>query len=194
MPADDVYEATIGYIQNGEKMVNVFHLKQNGSDGAGVPELSLTSAIHDNISIALLAVLSQDCFLESMTTRRIFPTVGGRMDSTYHEAGTVASDVLPPQNNVVVSFYNGNLVGPRFRNRMHIPGVPDSFNQDGIINATTRALYATLGGLLCGDLVNAAWTFHACFIQDDGSTAGFWTYGRVEPVIRVMRGRRLQLV
>ena len=162
MAVGDLYEASLLYSLKGEKCVNVLRFQQTTNPSTVSDELDLGNAVKADLWPAIKTASSEDLVLQMIRVRRYAPTAGGSIMVTVDEAGGVSEDSLPSNNCVVITMYSDNST-KHGRGRIHLPGIPDTHNADGLLKQATAVLYEAI-----------ATAMEATFNGPDG---GQWSYG-----------------
>lgn len=159
MAVGDILRASLLYSVKGEKCANVLHFKEIDDPGADNERLLGEAIANDLWGTPLRACVSNDCTLQMVRVSRIDPTVGGPINVAVDNHGTVTEDTLPPNSTVLLSLYSARL-DRAGRGRMFIPGVPKTFNQDGLLPQSAVSTFNTFADLLLVNLSNSGgqWT------------------------------------
>lgn len=190
MAVNDIYEVSMLYSIKGEKCANVLHLREDVDPGSN-NEQTVANAVKVGIwDGSLKLAVSNDVKLQVVRARRIDPTAGGPVDVVVNTDGSIAQDVMPPNNCVVISLYTARL-DKSGRGRLHFSGAPKTQNQDGLLDTAAQTLWDAVAN-----------SFLSAITSGGGSyTAGIWSrkFSQFNPITaattrswhHTMRGRRM---
>jgi len=147
MADTDVYQLVVGTNQDGEKLANVFHYQQSGSDGALPPEAALKNGWVTTMMPLLRACYSVEAAIESLRIKRVPAAIEPSYVFVIDEEGDQSGDALPPNSCALISLYTLEM-GPHGRGRTHISAYPESEHSDGIINEDQLGLLNDFGNAL----------------------------------------------
>lgn len=191
MAINDVYQAALRFSINGEKTANVIHCKQTSGDGSLPPNEDLAAAIVAVIWPAYQAAISNDATLQSISAKRISPTVGGSVVVPVNAAGTIAQDTIPPNGSAVITLYSQTL-SKQGRGRIYISGIPDTGQKDGLLTVAQMNLLTTLGGQMVSTLVDGSGATFQCGVWSSvGLAFQEYTDYMTRSALRTLRSRRM---
>jgi hypothetical protein len=139
------YQLRLRWRLHGQACLNVFNFTAHGTpdliDDLLIPVLA---CVTDN----LLPVLSNEITLEGADVKNITGSVAQEESQTLSSAnvGETAIDSLPSTNAAVVALRTAH-VGKSGRGRMFLPGIPESLQENSLVDATFIA--AAVAFLAC---------------------------------------------
>lgn len=142
MALNDVFELVLGFKVGEEKTVNVLHYKQTSSDGANPPNQEVAAAWQAELWGFMQDCLSEDAELQTLSCKRIQPTLGGTTILDVNEPGDIAGDVLPAQSSLLVSLYSETPTA-NGRGRINIAGLSKTWVEEGLLLAANAPTVAT---------------------------------------------------
>jgi len=190
MAIGDRYEASLLYSLKGEKCANVLRFQQTQNTSTVSDELDLGNAIKADLWPAIKAASSDDLVLQIIRVRRYAPTAGGSIMVTVDEAGSISEDSLPSNNCVVITMYSESPT-KNGRGRIHLPGIPDTHNQDGLLPASVTGLYEAISTVMEAPFIGpdlGAWLYGIG--DSEGATFHPATNHQLRSWLHTLRGRR----
>jgi hypothetical protein len=147
MAVGDLAEVAVIYddAARGDVLVTTFGFKAltSGATRAGLAS-AFKTALVKNTSGGLLSATSTLISSGRLTVRDILPGTGVEEELAYTAvAGTLASDMLPPQVAPLVS-WRTSLAGRSFRGRTYMPPATEDAQVNGFASAGLQSGYALL--------------------------------------------------
>lgn len=183
MAAGDVFECTLIMTQNGEKLVNRFHVQD--PTGVSNPENAIFAALNSHMIPVYASVCSQDLHFVEMLVRRVYPTKGGSWVFNVTQTGTFAYPALPPQSVAILSMRSGT-VSVMGRGRIHVSGIPQTMSSDGLLLGSYIALLGSLAVIFSAPIVG----FNVGNWNSLGGPFHPWLYFHIPPYAHTLRSRR----
>ena len=142
MALGDLFQLTQITRIAGDKIVNVFHLVDNGGGGS-TPEMDILAGHAAGVIPKWQAAVSEDVVFEQLLCRMVYPDHGPTYMANDSASGSIASDTEVPQSVAVLATYTP-LHTKRGRGRMHVSGVPKAAIKDGLLTNAQGALLADI--------------------------------------------------
>jgi len=147
----DIVEFSIHGTHEGQRVLNVFHYEIELGIGAFPDLVTAADAFlgelfgTDKFADRYQEVTSQDLAINEFVLQKIWPLRMARIVKPQTGlTGLVEETALPPNDSVVLIKRNDST-GRHNRGRIHMPAVPVSFVEGGMVTGTARALYDLFG-------------------------------------------------
>lgn len=173
MPAGDNYQLVHEAVYNGQSVINVYHWIQIGADGTGDPRQSLANIF--NIQVwPLIQANTVDEFVQlGYRTKGIIPNETQTLLTTAGLTGDLVEDGLPPNSVTQLTNYGAPL-GRKGTGRTLMTGVPESAQQDGVLDILYQGSWVTYETLLIVPVI-------------DGVTSWSFQFGILDTALNVIR-------
>lgn len=190
MAINDRYRLTVIGSLHGQTIMNVLHY--NVITLGANPDASMAPAWLTANKAKWLACHSNEYTMESILVQKIHPAPTSLAVQTAVAAGvgTVAQNSLPTSVAAVLT-KTTLFAGPRWRGRLYLSGVPETFESDSQISILGQTAYNVLGASLASVLVAGGNEWDpVLYHRDDHSVVILQTIV-CRPVLRNQRRRQV---
>lgn len=194
----DIVEVRVNYLMYGQRMMNVFHYKMDGSGSIndGPTDVSETA---QNVAAGIdqwvakwLAGGSTDCTVTDVEAQKIYPTRYPYQRTLVGENGVIETATLP--QNIQLSIEKVGEVADRHGvGRVEVPGIPAAYASAGRVLEVGRDWLAELAFALALDIEAPFETptrlVPIIFNRAAPATSQLLTTTRLNDTVRVARRR-----
>lgn len=147
MAVGDIYSVVVDSVVKGEHCQNELHFREVTAETDTIPAENLAEGFVTAVEADWLACLSDQAALACVYVRRVKPTPGVAYTRIWNVVGTVADEPIPTTSAAVVSWYT-TTAGKRTRGRNYFPGLPESFQDGGLLEGAAITAIQTLADTL----------------------------------------------
>lgn len=147
MAVGDIYSVVVDSVVKGEHCQNEFHFREITAETDPIPAENLAEGFVTAIEADWLACLSDEATLACVYVRRVKPTPSVAYTRIWNVVGTVADEPIPTTSAAVISWYTATA-GKRTRGRNYFCGLPESFQNGGLIEGAGQTALVALADTL----------------------------------------------
>lgn len=154
IPVPDCWRVAFDFTSvNGETGANVFHVRDIPGDMTLGRATDLVERIRDWAALEWDVDASADWTLQTITATDASQQFGVQAVDVVPTPGVVASDMLPAQNTIAVTFHTG-VIGRSNRGRLYHVGLSEGDIVDGRLSSASRTSITNAYLALMTDLTN----------------------------------------
>jgi hypothetical protein len=154
MAIGDVYELSVQVPVKGEHTFCVLHYRESVACNEAIPAKELAVAFRAAAETAWLDVLSDQAAIACLYVRRISPSAGVAWTEIVNEVGNEAGEPIPTTSAALLTQYSATA-SRRGRGRNYIAGIPENFQDGGLLEDAAIALLQALATELLGPITAA---------------------------------------
>jgi len=191
MAIGDCHRVVIHQDCFGQQIMNTLHYRVE-SVGTGDASQALAEVVDVDVATAFVANLSNQWAYIRTVAQRIFPgpVTFPQIDDTSTANGAVVSPAIPINAPVTITTQTG-FAGTKWRGRIFVSGIPESYVADGEIENVDVVHLQEIATAISSVLTIGGWSFQPVLLHRADSTMTAIVQARANRTLRNMRRRQL---